>query len=341
MGLNFYFRQWQIHNAAVCDVKGPVIFVPTHQNAFLDAILVICSQRRNPWSIARASVFKKGLVERLLTAVRIKPVFRMRDGFSTLKNNEAIFEEWTNMLAQGEDITIFAEGNHNEPYARGKLQKGFARMALKFQQQHQHTPLTIIPVAIYYEEHYAFRSRVLVNFGAPIDVNSIDHANLNEREKLERIVEITEDTLYSLTVTIGTENHADQYAFLKTHRQHHRDLRKQVQSDREILNLYPAAPPVKRRDSPTPYRKLNPLVWFGWLLNLPPYLMIRNFIRTRIKDPQWIGSLKYAFGIFLVPVYYLVLTGICFAITRSLPATLLAAFVLPVSAVAAADALRR
>jgi len=47
-GLNFYFKQWQINNAGAVNVKGPIIFVPTHQNAFMDAVMVICSQKRNP-----------------------------------------------------------------------------------------------------------------------------------------------------------------------------------------------------------------------------------------------------------------------------------------------------
>lgn len=342
VGLNFYFRKWQVNNASAVDVRGPIIFVPTHQNAFLDAVLVICSQKRNPWSIARASVFKKGFVTTLLTAVRIKPVFRMRDGFSTLKNNEAILQEWIAMLAQGEDIIIFAEGNHNDPYTRGELQKGFARMALKFQHQHENIPLTIIPVGVHYDDHHAFRTRVLVNFGTPIDVNSIDHSNLNEREKLERIVDVTEQTLASLTVSIEGEGYADKYAFLTQHREHHADLLTQVESDNRIVNLFPNAPAQKpSHQLPRWLRFLNPLVWMGYVLNFPPYAFIRRFIRKKVKDPQWFGSLKYAFGLFLVPVYYLVLLLVCFFTTGSLPATLIAALILPVSAIVAADALKR
>ncbi|MEJ1240359.1 1-acyl-sn-glycerol-3-phosphate acyltransferase [Chryseolinea sp. T2] len=340
--LNFYFKQWQINNAKAVEVKGPIIFVPTHQNAFLDAVLVICSQRRNPWSIARASVFKKGFVTTLLTAVKIKPVFRMRDGFSTLKNNDAIIQEWLDMLAGGEDIIIFAEGNHNDPYARGELQKGFARMALKFQHQYENIPLNIIPVGVHYEDHHSFRSRVLVNFGDPIDVNSIDHSNLNEREKLERIVEITEQALVSLSVQIGADEYEEKYRFLKKNREYHTDMLAQIKSDQRIVNEFPGgAKPTVKSGVPRWLKLLNPLVWLGWLLNLLPYSFIKRFIRKKVKDPQFIGSLKYALGMFLVPVYYLIILIVCYAITGSLPATLLAALILPVSGIIAADSLKR
>ncbi|MGC3948045.1 MAG: 1-acyl-sn-glycerol-3-phosphate acyltransferase [Chryseolinea sp.] len=340
--LNFYFKQWQINNANAVDVKGPIIFVPTHQNAFLDAVLVICSQRRNPWSIARASVFKKGFVTTLLTAVKIKPVFRMRDGYSTLKNNDAIMQEWLDMLAQGEDIIIFAEGNHNDPYTRGELQKGFARMALKFQHQYENIPLNIIPVGVHYEDHHSFRSRVLVNFGKPIDVNSIDHSNLNEREKLERIIEITEEELVSLTVNIEGEQYEEKYKFLKRNREYHGDMLAQIQSDQRTVSKFPDAVIAATKTAlPHWLRLLNPLVWIGWLLNLLPYSLIKRFIRKKVKDPQFIGSLKYAMGTFLVPIYYLIILIICFAVTGSLPATLIAAIILPVSGIIAADALKR
>jgi 1-acyl-sn-glycerol-3-phosphate acyltransferase len=54
---HMYFRKWQINNVSAVPATGPVIFVPNHQNAFIDAVLVICSTPRNPWSIARADVF--------------------------------------------------------------------------------------------------------------------------------------------------------------------------------------------------------------------------------------------------------------------------------------------
>ena len=84
----------------------------------------------------------------------------------------------------------------------------------------------------------------------------------------------------------------------------------------------------------------TPNHWLGWLLNFPPYAFIRNFIRKKVKDAQFIGSLKYAFGLFLVPVYYVVILVLCLVITGSLPATLIAALILPVSGIIAADSLR-
>ncbi len=342
-GLYFYFKKWQINNAQAVRVAGPVIFIPTHQNAFLDAVLAICSTGRNPWSIARASVFKPGLVTKLLTAIQIKPVFRIRDGWSSLKNNDAIMQEWITMLATGHDIMIFAEGNHNDPYASGTLQRGFARMALKFLQQYS-TPLTIIPVGIYYEDHLSFRSRVLVNYGEPINVSKVVESNETERDKLENLVMVTTNALHALALAIEpNENYKAKFDFLMRYRKSQKNLIPQMESDRALLEHYPKAPPYApiRKKVPLTKKILNPVVWVGWLLHILPYSIIRAFIRKKVKDAQFIGSLKYAFGIFLVPGYYILLLTIIYLSSKSLAVTFGSAILLPVAGIVATDILKK
>ncbi len=307
--LQFYFKTWQINNVKAIPRTGPVIFIPNHQNAFLDAILVICSSARNPWSIARASVFKDGLITRLLTAIQIKPVFRIRDGWSSLRNNDAIILEWSEMLTKGQDILIFAEGNHNQPYAAGVLQKGFARMAMQFQQRDS-TPLTIVPVGFHYENHYEFRSRVLVNFGNPIRVNEILQESHSEREKLEALVSVTDRALKELSLAIAPdETYKAKFDFFMKHRVKKKDMVAQLAADKDILRSYPHLPsgPAKSKQIATVWKLLNPVVWIGYLLHILPYSFIKRYIKRKVKDPQFTSSLKYALGIFIIPVYYIIL----------------------------------
>ena len=46
---------------------------------------------------------------------------------------------------------------------------------------------------------------------------------------------------------------------------------------------------------------INPIVWIGWILHILPYSFIKGFIKAKVKDAQFISSLKYAFGMFLIP----------------------------------------
>ncbi len=340
--LRFYYKTWQINNAKSIPSHGPVIFIPNHQNAFLDAVLVICSSSRNPWSIARASVFKEGLVTKILTTFQIKPVFRVRDGFGALRNNDVIIQEWSDMLAKGEDIQIFAEGNHNEPYAGGLLQKGFARMTIQFKEKNN-TPLTIIPVGLHYDDHHAFRSRVLVNFGDPINVNEILKDTLSEREKLEALVNATDAALKSLALAIVPDDeYKAKFTFLLKHRRFEKDMIAQLEADKEILKAYPI-PPVLSQQTKTfrIWKVINPIVWIGYILHILPYWFIKRFIRNNIKDPQWISSLKYAFGLLLVPIYYIILLVVFYVFVPNVLALFGFAILLPVSGVATVDLLKK
>jgi 1-acyl-sn-glycerol-3-phosphate acyltransferase len=339
-----YFSKVQVNNASAVPARGPVVFVPNHQNAFLDAVLVICTTPRNPWSIARASVFKEGFVTSLLTAIQIKPVFRVRDGFGSLRNNDAIIQEWTKMLGQDNDILIFAEGNHNEPYATGTLQRGFARMTLQFQQKHPTTSLTIIPVGLHYDDHHSFRSRVLINYGDAIVVNDVLKDTMTEREKLDTIVDTTDSSLKRLALEIKFDDHYKaKVEFLRKYRRREKDMLAQLEADREILNLYPNPPAdyVPRKKVPMFWKAINPVVWTGWILHILPYSFIKGFIKAKVKDPQFISSLKYAFGMFLVPLYYLILVLVFFGVVRDIPATLIFAAALPLSGIAATELLKK
>ncbi|HPH46411.1 MAG TPA: 1-acyl-sn-glycerol-3-phosphate acyltransferase [Chryseolinea sp.] len=340
--LRFYFKTWKINNAKSIPASGPIIFIPNHQNAFLDAVLVICSTSRNPWSIARASVFKEGLATRLLTMAQIKPVFRSRDGFGSLRNNDAIIQEWIDMLAKNEDILIFAEGNHNEPYAGGTLQKGFARMTMQFKEKNT-TPLTIVPVGIHYEDHHAFRSRVLINFGDPIRVNEILEDSFSEREKLETIVTVTDDAMKKLALAIpADDDYKAKFNFLLKHRKFEKDMMGQLEADKNTLKSYPLAPAILlSKKSSIIWKIINPIIWIGYVLHILPYLLIKRFIEKNIKDPQWISSLKYAFGIFLVPMYYIILLVVFYLIIPNGLALLAFAVLLPVTGIGATDFLKK
>ena len=174
----FYFRKWQIRNAAIVP-SGPVIFVSNHQNAFLDAIILGCSSHRNPWFLTRANVFQKELVKKIFNTFKMTPVYRFRDGFSTLRKNDEVIENCVQLLSKGEAILIFGEGNHDEHWRLRSLQKGFARIAIAAEEKNNWSlGVKIVPVGIQYDSHSKFRSRVLVSFGEAILVKEADRKSV-------------------------------------------------------------------------------------------------------------------------------------------------------------------
>ncbi|MBX2964460.1 MAG: 1-acyl-sn-glycerol-3-phosphate acyltransferase [Cyclobacteriaceae bacterium] len=315
-GLKIYFRKWQAVNTRNIPESGPCIFVPNHQNAFLDALLVVCGTKRNPWFIARGDVFKKPLAVKLLTFMRIKPLFRFRDGHEAMRKNDRMMNECINLLKDGECILIFGEGNHNQPWTSRELQRGFAHMAMQYT-EHTGKDVNIIPIGYHYENHQGFRSRVLVNYGKPISVHEVTGSFTESREKLTRLAKVTGEELRSLILTVPhDEDYPERRDYLMNNRPHKKDMVEQLQADREVMANWKKGDQGNKSKMFSALRWLNPIYSYGKIVHLIPAGIINWVLKNKIKDDQFIGSVKVALGIFLVPINYLLLTTAFYIVTK-------------------------
>jgi 1-acyl-sn-glycerol-3-phosphate acyltransferase len=347
----FYYRKWQVQNIEPVPT-GPVIFVANHQNAFLDAVLVSCSTSRNPWFLTRANVFEKPWARLLLSWMKMTPVYRFRDGFSTLRKNEMAMETCVNLLSQGESILIFAEGNHDERWSLRPFQKGFARIAIAAAEKN--ISLKIVPIGLQYDSHSQTGSRVLVSFGEPISVNELIKAKTEAREQIDLLIEKTSGSIKSLML------HFDLKTSLKTlsgfdrlnltrfsempeveyekrandflaNRVLKDDLVEQLKIDQLTISKSHESivetTPSKQKTN----HWLNPVFVFGYINYLPASLIIRWIIKRKMKDPQFTGSLKFALGMVIVPLLYILQTGIVYLISKSIVGAVAYLILLPVS----------
>lgn len=304
--LKLYFRKWETHGEEFIP-EGPVIFVPNHHNAFLDAILVTCSCKKNPWYLTRAKVFAKPRVASFLNKLQMLPIYRFRDGFDAMKKNNLVMEDVIHKLNRRESILIFAEGSHSERDVLAPLQKGVTKIALAVKPD---SNVAIIPVGLRYESPNSFKSDVFVNFGKPLYVNTFTSGN--ESENTEQLLATLRSKLEPLMLHIGDENYEEKLHYLQTHRQIKATLKEQLESDQHLIKSYPAPLNVVTT------KKENSLIQklFRSYVNINsilPTLLIKNFILNKIKDPQFIGSVKFASGMFITPVFWLlqaVLIGI-------------------------------
>lgn len=331
IGLWFYFRKWQVSGRENVPTTGPLIYIANHQNAFIDAILMACSASRTPFFIARAGVFSKPWAAKLLAKIHIKPIYRFRDGYSTLKNNDVVMQDCVDLMKRNEVILLFPEGNHNEPWSMRTFQKGFARLANMHHQQTNGAPLHIVPIGIHYTEHHGFNARVLINFGKPISVQDYMVASRSERENLDALVTVSEQAVKALALDLKPE---EEYTLRQQHlvnnREFQPDMVAQLEADRRIAGRYPSSSPSNNNDG-TVRKIFAPII--GVLVFATHgllYWWVKNLIKKKIKDPQFISSVKYALGIFITPVYYLLLLVISIAISGSASIGLAFLIILPV-----------
>ncbi len=297
--LGFYFRKWEIKGASGIP-DGPVIFVPNHQNAFLDAILVTCSSDKAPWFLTRANVFNNPKAAYVLNTLQMLPVYRFRDGFATLKKNDGVFENVVQKLENNESILIFAEGSHSKNYNLGPLQKGVARIAMSVNPSKK---VSIVPVGLQYDSPSSFRSRVLVNFGSPLTIDATEATQINTSLQMELLVDQLRNRLQPLMLHIDSDNYAERWNFLLRYREYHHNLHLQLKSDQLIIAEYPI-PRNEKTSKPAVSWWRNITMGYIKINSLIPYFIIHKLLLANIKDPQFIGSVKFAAGMFIAPLFW-------------------------------------
>lgn len=274
--------------------------------------------QRAPWSLTRANVFDKPLAKKFLTTIQMLPVYRFRDGFSTLRKNDKMIDSCVNILSQGKSILIFGEGNHNCHYYLRDLQKGFARIALAAEEKHDwKLGVKIVPVGIQYDSHDNFRAPVLVTFGNPILTNNYVESTKNNQENLDILLKITANQLKTLILNINPDQYEERVAYLLANRQLQKDLSEQLKSDQALVDQYipTGSMPASKKQGVS--RWANPFYLYQYINHLIPSLIIDWVLKNKVTDPQFTGSLKFVLGMALSPIFYLIQTGVCFAISGS------------------------
>ena len=103
------FIDWIIHNKTVLtgveNIPGdkPIVFAPNHQNALSDPMAILLHTKYQPVWLARADIFKKGIITFLLRFLKIMPIYRVRDGKEQLAKNERTFAHSIKVLENNFD----------------------------------------------------------------------------------------------------------------------------------------------------------------------------------------------------------------------------------------------
>src|SRR5665811_1721793 len=79
-----YYKRITVVGYEKIPVKTPVIFAPNHQNALMDAFAVMFPARKHVVFMARADIFKKPAIAKILNMLQILPIYRIRDGYGEL-----------------------------------------------------------------------------------------------------------------------------------------------------------------------------------------------------------------------------------------------------------------
>jgi 1-acyl-sn-glycerol-3-phosphate acyltransferase len=215
---NMYYRKIVVQNVERIPERQPVILAPNHQNALMDAMAFVAGIKRQTVFLARADIFKGKLVNNILTFLKILPIYRIRDGISSLQKNDEIFDITVNVLRyKVNPLLMFPEGNHGDKRRLRPLVKGIFRIAFKAQEEYgKEKGVKIIPVGIDYSHYQKFRQTQLINFGEPIEVNEFwDDYVENQSVAINKLRDRLAIEMKKVMINIETEDYYDLYIGLR------------------------------------------------------------------------------------------------------------------------------
>ncbi len=307
IALQFYFRKLEVKGLENVPRSGPLLMISNHQNAFLDAVLLTCTTPRSPYFLTRAGVFKRPVARWILNSLRLIPIFRIRDGLGNVKRNDETFDKSLRILEKGGAMIIFPEGNHDGRYHLRDFQRGVARIALGTKED---LPLQILPVGIQYDSLAGFRSRVLVTYETPVTITDYrEQYKEAPRGAIDQLKDDLEEKIRPLILDFPDKDYSVLAEKFQSNRVLHKDLTVQLKEDQKLATRIIASPQDYTANpvSPPPrpwYFWLDVGMWYGAVNHFLPWLLLRAILKGALKTDQFLGSLKFACGMILVPIFY-------------------------------------
>ena len=265
-------------------MEGPLLLAANHPNSFLDAILLDILFKKPVWSLARGDVFKKPFYIKLLTKLKILPVYRTSEGVENLDTNYKTFDACKEIFKRKGTVLMFSEGKCINEWHLRPLKKGTARLAISSWQDD--IDVKVLPVSINYSSFRRFGKNIFLNFGSIISKKNID-INESDGKKHQAFNDKLRQELQHSVFEIQKEDKQLQEKLL-------------VIKPAMIFKILFALPALT-----------------GLLLNAPLYLPVRYFTRSRTSDTDHYDSVLIALLIFLYPLYLLLIGFILFFFTGS------------------------
>lgn len=338
-----FFREIRCVGAPLCE-EGPLLVVANHPNFMLDSLVVNSVYKRDLWFLAKATLFRGALLKAFLERAHLVPVYRRQDNPADMSRNEETFAFATERLTGEGAIVIFPEGVSLGERKLSPIKTGAARIALQAEVASQfRLGLRIQAIGLTYTELQSFRSAVTVTVSEPIRVADLEqryHANA-----LETVRELTaqlEQALKQVTVEVAEVEHAqllekigklyEAHTALVDHRERYRTIARNLEllgpklneTRRELeewINFFfevsslfslVGSEPLRLEQAPGVRGRVEGLiravfVVCGIIIHYIPYTIISQLVPRLSSHPVSIASCKFAAGLVLMPLWYLLL----------------------------------
>ena len=150
---------------------GSMLIAPNHTNTLMDALVMLQAYENPTVFGARADMFNKPVIAKIMYFIRILPMVRQRDGLRNVLKNHETFEIIVDTLENNVPFCMYPEGRHRPAHSLLPLGKGVMRTAVAANEKFgKEKPVYIVPVGIEYGDYFRYRSTCMITYGKPINV---------------------------------------------------------------------------------------------------------------------------------------------------------------------------
>lgn len=279
LAIHFYCRDIAVNKKEPLTHHGPLLLAVNHPNSFLDAILLCTLYDKPVYSLARGDAFKNSVVARILYKLKMLPVYRVSEGVENLEENYRTFDDCKRIFRQNGIVLIFSEGLCINEWHLRALKKGTARLAIS--SWNDGIDLKILPVGINYSSFSKFGKNVKLFFGNYITKDDIDYTNSHGKA-----IKTFNDSIAAQLKPFVFEIEENDKQKLHQH-------------------FYVPQPVLKRAALFVP-------ALIGLLIHAPLYYLIRFLNKKLVPAPGHYDSVMVGLGLFIYPVFILLVTLLTF-----------------------------
>ena len=287
------YRRITVEGEIPPDTDGiATIYAPNHTNTLMDALVVLQLRRGGTLFGARADVFRKPAIARILHFLKMLPLARHnRDKAEEVAHNRIAFDEIDRALAHGLPFCLFPEGRHRPMHSLLPMRRGIATIAFRSASER---PTRIVPIGIDYSDWFNYRGKVTVRIGEPLDVNGFAASipqGITDSERDAFLQEEMYRRLSSLIFFIPDDEHYE-----------------------ETLADIRASHPAPAR---WPRILLAAVTFPFWLvaavLSAPLWVLSEFLCRRMVKDPAFQNTARFGVRLILWPIWALIwlIIGLC------------------------------
>ena len=264
--------------------EGAVIVAPNHTNCLMDPLLVLPFYRKGISFGARADIFRKPKIARILRELKMVPMARQsRDLPEEVARNLRVFDEIDRNLEHGMPFCLFCEGRHRPMHSLLPARRGVAVLAYRSAEKR---PTVIVPVGIDYSDWFHYRGIVRIKFGEPIDVNALlpSVEGMEEKDRDLILQKIVHDRLSELIVYLPDDDkYEERLAEIEASKPEKYRFRRVLQA---VLGL--------------------PLFLVCALLSLPMWVTAECICRWAVKDPAFQNTARFAVKLVGTPLIFII-----------------------------------